>query len=108
MLAAVDAGLDDRPEPAPRSRRRRVAIGLALASFGATWCLALLVTGLIDAWRSVAMTFEAERRLAAARPATVDAGTWRARTGPRPDGTFGASSGRRPGDWSADNPGGSL
>ena len=62
MLAAVDLAwtiarsrLVDIP-PAP------VETGLALASFAATWFLALLVTGLIDAWRSVAMTFEAEHQ----------------------------------------------
>jgi hypothetical protein len=82
-----------------------VGIGLALASFAAMWCLALLVTGLIAAWRSVAMTFEEERRAAA-----------EALRHPRPDGpdgrsvagTFGAPSSSRPGDWSAHNGGGSL
>ena len=109
MLAAVDLAwtiarsrLVDIP-PAP------VETGLALASFAATWFLALLVTGLIDAWRSVAMTFEAERRAAAGtagdrrcrgprghgwRPG------WAGQSGDRPD--------RRPGDWSAGSPGGSL
>jgi len=108
VLAIVDLAwtlartrLADIP-PAP------VETGLALASFAATWFLALLVTGLIDAWRSVAMTFEAERRAAATRPA----GTGIA--GPSgPDsagvgGTFGGSPDRRPGDWSAGPEGGSL
>lgn len=45
-----------------------VATVLTLATLGAGWCLALIVTGLIDAWRSVAMTVE-EERAAAAREA---------------------------------------
>ena len=93
MLAAVDlswtaarARLVELP-PDP------VAIGLALASFAASWFLALLVAGLIDAWRGVAMTFEAERRRVSAAST---------------DGTYGASAHRRPGDWSAQDEGGSL
>jgi len=108
MLAAVDLAwtiarsrLVDIP-PAP------VETGLALASFAATWFLALLVTGLIDAWRSVAMTFEAERRAAAERPATVDAEDPAGTDGSGVGGTIGGSTGRRPGDWSAGSPGGSL
>jgi hypothetical protein len=38
---------------------------LGLVTFGAAWSLALLVTGLIAAWRSAAMTFETERAAAA-------------------------------------------
>lgn len=73
---------------------------LSLLAFGATWIGSLALTGLIDAWRSAAMTFEAER--------AVVAGT--VQSGPDPDhgGTFGASSGRRPGDWSTGDGGGSL
>jgi hypothetical protein len=78
-----------------------LATGLALASFAAAWCLALIVTGLIDALRSVAMTFE-EERVAAVAEARA------ARSGETTAGTFGASTGRRPGDWSAQDPGGSL
>jgi hypothetical protein len=82
-----------------------VAIGLALASFAAIWCLALLVSGLIAAWRSVAMTFEAERVASAdalrrAHPDDPD--------GRSVAGTFGAPANSRPGDWSAHNGGGSL
>ena len=78
-----------------------LATGLTVATLGAAWVLALLVTGLIDAWRSVAMTFEEERVAAVAenRAAGTEAAV---------GGTFGASSNRRPGDWSAGNPGGSL
>ncbi len=43
-----------------------LATVLTLATLGAAWCLALLITGLIDAWRSVAMTFDAERAAAVA------------------------------------------
>lgn len=47
-----------------------LATALTVATLGAGWCLALIVTGLIDAWRSVAMTVEAERAAAGreARP----------------------------------------
>ena len=85
-----------------------VAVGLALISFGAAWCLALLVTGLIDAWRSAAMTFEATRRIAvpAAMPIVGSGGG--SRSGPSDGGTIGASSQHRPGDWSADDRGVSL
>ena len=82
-----------------------VAIGLALASFAAAWCLALVVAGLIDSWRSVAMTFEVERALATEEsPADHP----EVRDGAAGGGTFGASTHHRPGDWSAGNEGGSL
>jgi len=85
-----------------------LATALTLVTLGAAWSLALLVTGLIDAWRSAAMTFELERAEAVrtVRPAVPDAG--KSQTGPSEDGTIGASSHGRPGDWSADDPGGSL
>ena len=53
-----------------------LATSLGLATFAAAWLLALVVTGLIASWRSVAMTFEEERAAAAAEPE---------------GGTFGAS-----------------
>jgi len=85
-----------------------LATGLALATLGAAWCLALLVTGLIDAWRSVAMTFEIERiRSTAGAGATVTGSGWSQPDRPN-GGTIGASAHRRPGDWSPDDPGGSL
>jgi hypothetical protein len=97
MLAAVDL--------AWTAARERLGIGLALASFAAIWTLALLVAGLIDAWRSVAMTFEAERlaALADASERHPDGSDGRS-----VGGTFGASGNRRPGDWSAGDGGGSL
>lgn len=81
---------------------------LALATLGAAWCLALLVTGLIDAWRSAAMTFEVERMdaVGAVRPILRDPG--KSQTGPSGGGTIGASGHGRPGDWSADDASGSL
>jgi hypothetical protein len=84
------------------------ATALALLTLGAGWCLALLVTGLIEAWRSVAMTFEAERM--AARPAGPSAVTDGGQSHPEAPGggTIGGPAHRRPGDWSADDPGGSL
>jgi hypothetical protein len=77
-----------------------LAVTLALLAFGGTWVGALALTGLIDAWRGAAMTFEAERAIVAGA----------VRTGPGPDqgGTIGASAGRRPGDWSTGDGGGSL
>jgi hypothetical protein len=82
--------------------------GLALVTLGAAWCLALLVTGLIDAWRSAAMTFEVERTAADTAAWSTGADEAGSQTGPPSGGTFGASAHRLPGDWSADDPGGSL
>jgi hypothetical protein len=76
------------------------AVTLALLAFGGTWVGALALTGLIDAWRSAAMTFETER--------AVVAGAVRTGSDPDPGGTIGASAGRRPGDWSTGDGGGSL
>jgi hypothetical protein len=78
---------------------------IALIAFAAAWCLALVVAGLISAWRSVAMTLEADRAaIAAGAPSVVP--------GVDPDreaaGTIGASTHRRPGDWSAGSSSGSL
>jgi hypothetical protein len=82
-----------------------LATALAVATLGAAWCLALLVTGLIAAWRSVSMTFEQERRAAvAARSAAGDGGSGSG----SPAGTIGATAHRHPGEWSADDRGGSL
>ena len=93
MLAAVDLSWTAARARLVEIPADPVAIGFALASFAASWFLALLVAGLIDAWRGVAMTFEAElRRVSAAST----------------DGTYGASAHRRPGDWSAQDEGGSL
>jgi hypothetical protein len=82
-----------------------VAIGFALASFAAAWCLALVVAGLIDSWRSAAMTFEAGRA-SAAEGSSADHPEVPDEAGG--GGTFGASAHHRPGDWSAGNEGGSL
>jgi hypothetical protein len=73
---------------------------VALLAFIVTWVGALAVTGLIDAWRGAAMSFEAERAAVASLLGTDSA--------PDHGGTFGASPGRRPGDWSAGDRGGSL
>jgi hypothetical protein len=43
-----------------------LATGLGLATFAGAWCLALVVTGLIASWRSVAMSFETDRAAAIA------------------------------------------
>jgi len=76
------------------------ALIVALLAFVATWIAALALTGLIAAWRSAAMSFEAERAGAERRHETAAA--------PDPGGTIGASPGRRPGDWSTGDRGGSL
>jgi hypothetical protein len=82
-----------------------LATALAVATLGAAWCLALLVTGLIDAWRSVAMTFDTERTAAVAeRSAAGGSGSGSGSSA----GTIGASTHPRPGGWSADDRGGSL
>lgn len=73
---------------------------LALGSFVIVWLAALALIGLLAAWRSAAASFEAIRQVAAERR--------RAAQGPIDDGTFGAGPGRRPGDWSVDDGGGSL
>ena len=82
-----------------------VATLLTVATLGAAWSLALTVTGLIAAWRNVAMTFEVQRVSAiewAAPPAGPD--PWRGPAG----GTIGAPAHRRPGDRSIGDPDGSL
>jgi len=71
-----------------------------ILAFPASWIGALALTGLVDAWRSAAMTFQVERAGVVAES--------RADRAPDPGGTFGASPGRRPGDWSTTDGGGSL
>ena len=83
-----------------------LATGLTVATLGAAWCLALLLTGLIEAWRSAAMTFEIERSAPGAAAPFVDPGDG-SRSG-SDAGTIGASAPHRPGDWSAGDQGGSL
>jgi len=80
------------------------AVVIALAAFAATWCLSLVIAGIVSAWRSVAMTLEADRAAIEAGADSVEA----ADDDPDRSGTIGASTHRRPGDWSAGRPGGSL
>jgi hypothetical protein len=73
--------------------------------FVALWLAAMFLGGVILAVRSASQTFEHARRAAIAtaepiRPDAIDA--------PADPGTFGASTRARPGDWSADDEGGSL
>jgi hypothetical protein len=73
---------------------------LGLLAFLVAWTAGLALTGLIDAWRNAAATFEVVRRTVpadAVSHAVVD-----------DDGTYGASTHRRPGDWSTGGGGGSL
>jgi hypothetical protein len=106
MLAVVTLAWTEVRTRLIRPLDEPLATGLALATLGAAWCLALLVTGLIVAWRSVALTFEMEPSVAAglAPSATVDGDP----VSGSDAGTIGASAHRRPGDWSADDRGGSL
>lgn len=83
-----------------------VATGLTVATLGASWSLALVVTGLIAAWRSVALTFEYQRD-AAARRATARAVAG-GRQDPPESGTIGVAAHRRPGDRSVGDPDGRL
>jgi hypothetical protein len=85
-----------------------LSTGLALVTLGAAWCLALLVTGLIDAWRSVTMTFESQRRTAIEPGRSTDHGDGWSQSGLPSGGTIGVSAHGRPGEWSSDDPGGSL
>lgn len=80
------------------------AILIGLLAFAAAWCLALLIAAIVEAWRSVAMTLEADRAAVAAGAAAVSS----LDDGRDPAGTMGASTHRRPGDWSAGSSGGSL
>jgi hypothetical protein len=88
----VQARLLDSPTDGP-------TLAIALLAFAAIWIGALSLTGLIDAWRSAALTFEVERAAAAeavgANPALDH-------------DPIGASPGRRPGDWSIGGGGDSL
>jgi hypothetical protein len=85
-----------------------LATAITIATLGAAWCLALLVTGLIDAWRSAAMTFELERRTGPATTRPTVGRDGKSQPGPTGGGTIGVPGQGRPGDWSADDPGGSL
>lgn len=84
--------------------RDGIAILIGLLAFAAAWCLALLIAAIVEAWRSVAMTLEADRAAVAAGAGTVSP----LEGSPDPAGTMGASTHRRPGDWSAGSSGGSL
>jgi hypothetical protein len=81
------------------------AIAFSVGALAAAWCLALTVAGIIAAWRSAAMTFEEERVAVAA---TTGDGVVALIPEAAEAGTIGASTHRRPGDWSAGAPGGSL
>jgi hypothetical protein len=94
---AVDA-LGQRPINA-------ALVAVTMLVFVVLWLSAMLLGSVGLAVRSASQTFEHARRSAAAAvlPASPDAA-------PEPlgHGTFGASSARRPGDWSAPDEGGSL
>jgi hypothetical protein len=83
---------------APRADASGLMIGLL--AFAASWIGALALTGLIDAWRGAAMTFEFERSALEAAPVADRA--------PDQGGTIGVLPDRRPGDWSTGERGGSL
>jgi len=94
---AVDALSDRRLDP--------IAALLTMLLFVTVWLAAMLLSGAILAVRSASQTFE-HVRIHALEDAARDG------LGDRPEvaeaGTFGASPGRRPGDWSHGDEGGSL
>ncbi|HUQ78249.1 MAG TPA: hypothetical protein VM427_05190 [Patescibacteria group bacterium] len=106
VLATVAIVLGQVRDRLIRGVDEPVAAGLTIATLGAAWTLALVVTGLIAAWRSVALTFEYERGAAERSPAAQAL----AGRGQDPDegGTIGASTDGRPGDRSTGDPDGSL
>jgi hypothetical protein len=104
MLALVDLAWTISRGALATLPRDPSDVALSVVAFGAAWCLTLLVVGLIAAWRSVAMTYEAERVAVPQGVRWTDATA----AGPANAGTIGASTHRRPGDWSAGSPGGSL
>lgn len=106
VLATVAIVLSQVRDRIPASIDDPVATGLTLATLGAAWSLALVVTGLIAAWRSAALTFEFQREAAARRWAAraVAGGT----QDPDESGTIGAATDRRPGDRSVGDPDGRL
>lgn len=75
-------------------------LAVALATFVAVWLAALGLTGLLAAFRGALMTFEEVRRHRSRAVGSDAAGD--------EHGTFGASTHRRPGDWSVPDEGGSL
>ncbi|HET9614450.1 MAG TPA: hypothetical protein VFP22_06535 [Candidatus Limnocylindrales bacterium] len=104
MLAVVDLAWTASRSALASLGRDPAGVVVAIPGFAAAWCLALLVVGLVDAWRSVAVTIAAERVAVAEGGRVFDASL----DGRTSDGTIGASTHRRPGDWSAGGSGGSL
>jgi hypothetical protein len=79
-------------------------IVLTILAFVGIWVAGLLVAGVLASVRSVATTFALARRPSATGPHDA----WTADDGVSTDGTFGASTHHRPGDWSTPDEGGSL
>lgn len=74
VLAIVTVVWTEVRERLARPLDDPLATALTVATLGAAWTLALVVTGLIAAWRSVALTFEHERASAAAARAAAGDG----------------------------------
>jgi hypothetical protein len=72
VLAIVAVVLGEVRDRLTRGLDDPVAAGLTLATLGAAWSLALIVTGLIASWRSVTLTFEFQRAAAALHGAERD------------------------------------
>jgi hypothetical protein len=100
LLGAVAIAWTQVGDRLTDSRADGSALMIGLLAFGASWIGALALTGLIDAWRGAAMTFEFERA-ALATASSAD-------RAPDQGGTIGVPPGRRPGDWSTGEGGGSL
>ena len=93
---AVDALSDRSTQPLVAYSTLVIFVGL--------WLAAMFLGGVVLAVRSASQTFEHVRLSAAAASSAGRA----ADGATSPPGTFGASAHRRPGDWSADDEGGSL
>jgi len=94
---AVDALTDRSAEPLVAFATLLIFVGL--------WLAAMFLGGVVLAVRSASQTFEHVRLSAAAAAGSTGPATDAARPGA---GTFGVPVSRRPGDWSADDEGGSL
>jgi hypothetical protein len=81
-----------------------IAIAATVLVFVTVWLGGLTLVGLLGAIRTASGTFEEVRLGAAGR----SRGVIRVEGGPDVPGTFGASTHRRPGDWSVGDDGGSL
>jgi hypothetical protein len=81
-----------------------MTLAVALTTFVAIWLASLVLIGVLTAVRSAALTFEAVRAGAGRAASPVTDGD----AGDTADGTFGASTHHRPGDWPVGSDGGRV